>query len=161
VDATDAIEAYVWTDSRDGQLSTSPTFTTSALTPGNHTVTFEVYCANGTWSSAETTSVTVIGKAAVVFSTCPKYVTKNKLFTVAGSMSRPHDLDTSVYVKEYWQIGGKYKYRGQVLIPYPAGTTAFSAKISLGGKGKWKLFFYHKDYNHLLSESPNRYVTVR
>jgi len=56
-----AITAYEWTSSVDGVLSTSPSFSTAALSPGSHTIGFRAMCASGTWSAQQTVMLSVTG----------------------------------------------------------------------------------------------------
>jgi len=58
-DADHAVGSYQWTSSIDGTLSTEASFSTSALTPGTHTIYFKAACAKGKWSPEVSTTLTV------------------------------------------------------------------------------------------------------
>jgi len=50
IDPDGSVAAYRWRSSIDGQVSTSPTFETSSLSEGTHTVWFSVQDDSGDWS---------------------------------------------------------------------------------------------------------------
>lgn len=51
--------SYLWTSSRDGQLSTSKSFSESSLSMGTHTITFKVYDGQE-WSEEKTININII-----------------------------------------------------------------------------------------------------
>jgi len=51
--------AWRWTSNIDGQIGTSASFTTSALSPGTHAISFKVRDNNGAWSEEVTSQVIV------------------------------------------------------------------------------------------------------
>jgi hypothetical protein len=58
-DSDGTITAYNWRSSIDGNLSTSASFSTPALSEGLHTIYFKVKDNNGLWSTEVTMTVTV------------------------------------------------------------------------------------------------------
>jgi len=58
-DADGSVVAYRWTSSIDGQIGTAASFNTSALSPGNHTISFKAQDNNDAWSDEVTAQVTV------------------------------------------------------------------------------------------------------
>jgi parallel beta-helix repeat protein len=55
----DSITAYNWRSSIDGQLSTSPSFSTSSLSVGTHTIYFKVKDSHNAWSSEVTMTLVI------------------------------------------------------------------------------------------------------
>jgi len=58
-DSDGTLVAYRWTSSIDGEIGTSASFTTSALSVGSHTVSFRAQDNNGAWSGNVTATVIV------------------------------------------------------------------------------------------------------
>ena len=58
-DSDGTVVAYRWTSSIDGEIGTSASFTTSALSVGSHTVSFRAQDNNGAWSANVTATVIV------------------------------------------------------------------------------------------------------
>lgn len=65
-DPDGTVVAYRWRSSIDKQISTSDTFTTSELSPGEHTIFFKVQDNNGVWSPEVKTKIKVTVSAAAV-----------------------------------------------------------------------------------------------
>jgi len=63
-DAEGTITAYEWTSSIDGTIGTAASFSSSALNPGTHTITFRVKDNEGLWS-AETTATLIVGEPSL------------------------------------------------------------------------------------------------
>lgn len=70
-----AINGYEWTSSIDGTISASASFSTTALSPGAHTIGFRARCANGTWSAPQT--------AILVVTAAPPAAPANDAFSAA------------------------------------------------------------------------------
>ncbi|MFZ5997105.1 MAG: GDSL-type esterase/lipase family protein [Nitrospirota bacterium] len=66
------IVGYHWKSNIDGDLGTSPTLSTSLLSPGEHTVSLMVQDASGTWS-AEATAPLAVAPAVTVQATTYYY----------------------------------------------------------------------------------------
>jgi hypothetical protein len=64
VDPDGTIGAYSWQSSLDGDLSTAPSFKTSTLSPGTHTIWFKVQDDGGEWSKQVLATVIVVPKGA-------------------------------------------------------------------------------------------------
>jgi len=60
-----SIVAYDWRSSIDGALSSSPSFTTSSLSVGVHTIYFRVQDNNSQWSTEDTRTVTINPPASI------------------------------------------------------------------------------------------------
>lgn len=58
-DADGIVSAYKWESNIDGHLSSAKTFTSSKLSPGNHTISFSVQDDDGAWSQPQTTTLTI------------------------------------------------------------------------------------------------------
>jgi hypothetical protein len=77
VDPDGTIGAYSWQSSLDGDLSTAPSFKTSTLSPGTHTIWFKVQDDGGEWSKQVLATVIVIPKGQPVvnsFSSSPGHI---------------------------------------------------------------------------------------
>jgi len=64
-DADGQVVGYRWRSDRDGQLSASSTFQTSALSAGNHTIYFMVQDNHGVWSAETSAVVQVMAEVPV------------------------------------------------------------------------------------------------
>jgi PKD domain len=64
IDPDGTIGAYSWRSSRDGDLSTAPSFSTSTLSPGTHTIWFKVQDNDGQWSPEVLATVIAIPAGA-------------------------------------------------------------------------------------------------
>jgi hypothetical protein len=60
IDPDGTVGAYSWRSSRDGDLSTAPSFSTSSLSPGTHTIWFKVQDDDGVWSNEVLATVIVV-----------------------------------------------------------------------------------------------------
>jgi hypothetical protein len=60
IDPDGTVGAYSWRSSRDGDLSTAASFSTSSLSPGTHTIWFKVQDNDGTWSNEVLATVIVV-----------------------------------------------------------------------------------------------------
>jgi hypothetical protein len=60
IDPDGTVVAYSWRSSPEGDLSTAPSFTTSTLSPGTHTIWFRVQDNNGTWSNEVPATVIIV-----------------------------------------------------------------------------------------------------
>jgi len=63
IDPDGTVGAYNWRSSRDGDLSTDASFTTSSLSPGTHTIWFKVQDNDGMWSNEVLATVIVVPRA--------------------------------------------------------------------------------------------------
>ena len=92
------IAAYVWKSSLDGTISTSPSFATTALSVGTHTISLKVQCSAGTWSPEATTTVTVAAPPDVTTATItavspnPAMQGASVSFSGSGTDSRGHTI---------------------------------------------------------------------
>jgi hypothetical protein len=59
-DSDGIITAYKWWSSRDGDLSTSASFTTQSLSQGTHTIWFKVQDNKGDWSEEVSANVNIV-----------------------------------------------------------------------------------------------------
>jgi PKD domain len=64
IDPDGTIGAYSWRSSRDGDLSTAPSFSTTTLSPGSHTIWFKVQDNDGQWSPEVLATVIVVASGA-------------------------------------------------------------------------------------------------
>jgi hypothetical protein len=64
LDPDGTIGAYNWRSSIDGDLSTAPSFSTSSLSPGTHSIWFKVQDNDGQWSNEVMATVVVIPAGA-------------------------------------------------------------------------------------------------
>jgi len=62
IDPDGTVGAYIWRSSRDGDLSTAPSFSTSTLSPGTHTIWFKVQDNDGQWSDEVMATVIVVAE---------------------------------------------------------------------------------------------------
>ena len=60
IDPDGTVGAYNWRSSRDGDLSTAASFTSSSLTQGTHTIWFKVQDDDGTWSKEDLANIIVV-----------------------------------------------------------------------------------------------------
>lgn len=63
IDPDGTVGAYDWRSSRDGDLSTAPSFSTSTLSSGTHTIWFRVQDNDGQWSNEVSATVVVASVA--------------------------------------------------------------------------------------------------
>jgi len=61
-DTDGTVVAYRWRSSKDDLLSSKANFSTSSLSEGEHIIFFKVQDNNGTWSTEERGSITVLGE---------------------------------------------------------------------------------------------------
>lgn len=64
IDPDGTIGAYTWRSSRDGDLSTAASFSTSTLSSGTHTIWFRVQDNDGQWSPEVLATVVVVAAGA-------------------------------------------------------------------------------------------------
>ena len=64
--------AYNWRSSKDGQLSTLASFSTSSLSVGTHTIYFKVQDNNGAWSSEVSDTLVITTESTVESPPAPK-----------------------------------------------------------------------------------------
>lgn len=64
IDPDGTVGAYSWRSSRDGDLSTAASFSTSTLSPGTHTIWFKVQDNDGQWSPEVLATVVVVASGA-------------------------------------------------------------------------------------------------
>jgi len=58
-DTDGSVVAYRWTSSIDGEIGTTALFTTSALSPGTHTILFKIQDNNDAWSDEVTAQLVI------------------------------------------------------------------------------------------------------
>ncbi|MBU4190664.1 MAG: PKD domain-containing protein [Candidatus Thermoplasmatota archaeon] len=93
-DTDGTINAYNWTSSIDGLLSTSQSFNAGSLSIGHHTIYYKVKDNNDVWSNPDTMTLIVGTKpTANIDSITPKPVVEGNMVSFAGSGS---DSDGSV-----------------------------------------------------------------
>ena len=71
-DTDGTIVAYNWRSSKDGQLSTLASFSTSSLSVGTHTIYFKVQDNNGAWSSEVSDTLVITTESTVESPPAPK-----------------------------------------------------------------------------------------
>jgi hypothetical protein len=92
VDPDGNVGAYNWRSSLDGDLSTEPSFKTSSLSQGTHTIWFKVQDDGGDWSNEILTTVIVVpggvGKPVLKsFGASPGKIAKGEASTLSWNVS--------------------------------------------------------------------------
>jgi len=92
IDPDGSVAAYSWRSSIDGQISTSASFETSALSEGTHTIWFRVQDTSGDWSKEVPCHVTVLPSGIVLpvvdsFDASPGSVVKGGSSTLSWDVS--------------------------------------------------------------------------
>ncbi|MBZ0155680.1 MAG: chitobiase/beta-hexosaminidase C-terminal domain-containing protein, partial [Alphaproteobacteria bacterium] len=84
-DSDGTIIVYNWRSSLDGQLSTSASFETAALSVGEHTIYFKVQDNKGAWSTEASQALTmnqgISEDVSVIRQDCTGYSPSNRCFT--------------------------------------------------------------------------------
>ncbi|HET6351298.1 MAG TPA: FG-GAP-like repeat-containing protein [Coriobacteriia bacterium] len=123
---------YEWRSSIAGTLSSSASFSTSALAAGTHTIYFRVKCAGGIWSADKSVTVTVL-KRPVTLST-PKVSgkpTAKKGTTFTGTVLPGHVARVTLEVQRHSR--GKYRaYKKYYVTSGAAGSYKYKAKPKKG-----------------------------
>ena len=83
----DAITAYNWRSSIDGQLSTAASFSTSSLSAGTHTIYFKVQCSGGVWSLEQQTTLVVVRPTSLALSSSHPAPAAGDPVTISGSLT--------------------------------------------------------------------------
>jgi len=92
-DSDGIIQGYSWQSSRDGRIGTAKTFTSTSLSAGVHTISFSVQDNDGTWSSTQTTTMTVkVSPAAVIDGITPMTAYVNQPVAFQGHAENAEGL---------------------------------------------------------------------
>jgi hypothetical protein len=123
VDPDGNIGAYNWRSSLDGDLSTEPSFKTSSLSQGTHTIWFKVQDDGGDWSKEILTTVIVVpvgGGQLVVksFGASPGKIVKGEASTLSWNVSGDATVSISPDIGDVALMGNR-----QVL---PTKTTTYT-----------------------------------
>jgi len=100
-DPDDRIESYLWSSSKDGQLSNECSFTSSDLSVGTHIISFKVQDNDGHWSNLTTQEVIVTSSdnlpKAWISSITPNSSEAGGFIHFNG-----HGVDPDGYVAQYY-----------------------------------------------------------
>ncbi len=124
-DTDSSIAAYQWTSNIDGPLSSSATFTSSALSEGSHTISLKVQDDKAAWS-ATVTRLLVVGippnslPVAVIDSISPNPALPGQTIAFAG-----HGTDTDSSI-------AAYQWTSNIDGPLSSSATFTSAALSEG-----------------------------
>jgi hypothetical protein len=123
IDPDGTVGAYSWRSSRDGDLSTAPSFSTSSLSPGTHTIWFKVQDNDGQWSNEVLATAIVVPRGVsqpVVnsFNVSPGHVVPG------GSSTLSWDVSGAATVSINQQIGNVSLSGNRVV--FPTTTTIYT-----------------------------------
>ena len=149
LDTDGYIVAYSWRSSRDGIISTSPTFSSSNLSIGYHIIYFKVKDNNGRWSKEDITDVRITEPSKENNPPIPKFsgpynarVNETVIFNASKSMDPDGDPITC-----HWDFGD--------------GTTALGGVVShnYNATGNYTIVLTVKD-THGQEASTVAYITI-
>jgi hypothetical protein len=131
IDPDGTIGAYSWRSSRDGDLSTAPSFSTSSLSPGTHTIWFKVQDDDGAWSNEVLATVIVVPRAVsqpVInsFNSSPGSIVSG------GSSTLSWDVSGAATVSIDQQIGNVSLSGNRVVFPTTTTTYTLTAINTVG-----------------------------
>jgi hypothetical protein len=131
IDPDGTIGAYSWRSSRDGDLSTAPSFSTSSLSPGTHTIWFKVQDDDGTWSNEVLATVIVVPRAVsqpVInsFNSSPGSIVSG------GSSTLSWDVSGAATVSIDQQIGNVSLSGNRMVFPTTTTTYTLTATNTVG-----------------------------
>jgi hypothetical protein len=125
-DSDGLIAGYEWSSSLDGVLSTAPSFTTTSLSAGKHTIYLRVIDNSSLWSEEVSTTVTVNPKAAKP--------------VIASFVASPDSIAAGGSIELSWSVSGANTVSidngiGQVteagsIILYPSVNTVYKLTAS-------------------------------
>ena len=122
IDPDGSVAAYLWRSSIDGQISTSPTFETSALSEGTHTVWFSVQDDSGDWSEQIPCHVIVLPSGIVppavnLFEADPPSVVEGESSTLYWNVSGASTVKIDPHIGDVALTGNR--------VVSPAATTTY------------------------------------
>jgi hypothetical protein len=131
IDPDGTVGAYSWRSSRDGDLSTAASFTTSSLSPGTHTIWFKVQDNDGVWSNEVLATVIVVPTVATKpvinsFNASPGSIGSG------GSATLSWDVPNAATVSINQQIGNVSLSGNRVVFPTATTTYTLTATNAVG-----------------------------
>jgi hypothetical protein len=131
IDPDGTVGAYSWRSSRDGDLSTAPSFSTSSLSPGTHTIWFKVQDDDGVWSNEVLATVIVVPAEATkpvinYFNASPGIISPS------GSSTISWDVSGAATVSIDQQIGNVGLSGTRVVFPTATTTYTLTATNTVG-----------------------------
>jgi len=131
IDPDGTVGAYSWRSSRDGDLSTAASFTTSSLSPGTHTIWFKVQDNDGTWSNEVLATVIVVPRDVIQpvvnsFNVSPGHIVPG------GSSTLSWDVSSAATVSIDQQIGNVSLSGNRVVFPTTTTTYTLTATNVVG-----------------------------
>ncbi|MEM3341811.1 MAG: Ser-Thr-rich GPI-anchored membrane family protein, partial [Thermoplasmata archaeon] len=145
-DPDGSIIGYSWTSSIDGFLSSSATFTTPYLSPGNHTITLRVQDNNGTWSAPAYATIRVYPLSSIVVlypTTANITFYRGETYTIRWHVENISFVNISLY------RNGSFVF--QIVAAFPAGAEGFLWTVPLNTS----LFPDGIDYRIRISDTYN------
>jgi len=146
-DQSGSVEAYSWTSSIDGELSTQAIFTIheSELSFGNHTISFKAQDETGAWSVPKTTNIIVRSfPYAKITSIEPWYVNIGTQVNFTATALAPDSANLTEYI--WWSsIDGNLSTNltfSTTDLSYGNHTILFKAKNS---RGEWSQPYFAND----------------
>jgi hypothetical protein len=123
IDPDGTVGAYSWRSSRDGDLSTAPSFSTSSLSPGTHTIWFKVQDDDGVWSN-EVLATVIVVPAEATKPVINSFNASPGIISPSGSSTISWDVSGAATVSIDQQIGnvGLSGTRGV----FPTATTTYT-----------------------------------
>lgn len=178
-DSDGTITGYNWRSSKDGQLSTQTSFSTSELSVGTHTIYFKVKDNNDTWSN-EVSSNLVVNTPENNPPETPSSPSPTNTATgvdvndyLSWDGGDP-DTDDQVYYKIHFDTSTPPQYRTtigpfpatQTRITYDPGTMEYDAKYywqiiasdnhdATKSSSIWQFTTKKGDYYHIITLDPN------
>jgi hypothetical protein len=131
IDPDGTVGAYSWRSSRDGDLSTAPSFSTSSLSPGTHTIWLKVQDDDGVWSNEVLATVIVVPTEA----TKPVINSFNAspgIISPSGSSTISWDVSGAATVSIDQQIGNVGLSGTRVVFPTATTTYTLTATNTVG-----------------------------
>ena len=137
--STDA--GATWTDAGEYDLVALAGY---GVTPKQKTQYRLVYAGDSVHQAEESAVVTVAPKVKLGKPAAPSSVKRRASFTAYGSVGPKQKVGAKVVrIKCYLKRGGKWRYVKSVKAANKTATR-YSAKLSLPGKGSWKLVASYK-----------------
>jgi hypothetical protein len=111
-DPDGSIIAYKWWSSNDGDLSTEPSFSTTTLSPGSHSIWFKVQDNQGSWSKEVSSKVEVMALSEMLpvihsFELIPREIGTGKSTTLSWDVFNASHIEIDNYIGTVPDIGNK------------------------------------------------------
>jgi hypothetical protein len=131
IDPDGTVGAYSWRSSRDGDLSTAPSFSTSSLSPGTHTIWFKVQDDDGVWSN-EVLATVIVVPAEATKPVINSFNASPGIISPSGSSTISWDVSGAATVSIDQQIGNVGLSGTRVVFPTATTTYTLTATNTVG-----------------------------